>query len=202
MYRANDLILDHGGVGDFDELGPVLMCPPIKVKDIYYLYYRGLSGLGVSTCGLATSKDGVGFTKHPNNPVIPLGSVGAFDESNVIPVGSIYIDPDVHKAKASFSNMRKWYVFYIGEDLAGDYKLAFASGREPASLSKGGVIVTTLPGTFFIPVVPIFVEYRENVLFNQTDWEQEKSNEPIFILRYTVWDGVNYFTQMAQVKLW
>ena len=56
----------------------------IKVGDTYYMYYTGQSGWyvewGTMQIGLATSKDGVNWTRYANNPIVkvPGGNSGVF----------------------------------------------------------------------------------------------------------------------------
>ncbi|HEY3225513.1 MAG TPA: hypothetical protein VGK61_00795 [Planctomycetota bacterium] len=45
----------------------------------YRAWYRGLDAAGVGRVGLATSNDGINFTKSPMNPVLNVGGPGAWD---------------------------------------------------------------------------------------------------------------------------
>jgi len=43
----------------------------VKVGDTYYLYYTGALSAGQDQIGVATSSDGLSFTKYVGNPIIP-----------------------------------------------------------------------------------------------------------------------------------
>jgi predicted GH43/DUF377 family glycosyl hydrolase len=61
-------ILDVGAPGSFDDIN--LLDPSAAVADgTVYLYYSAV-GTGGESIGLATSTDGVNFTKHSGNPVL------------------------------------------------------------------------------------------------------------------------------------
>ena len=63
-------IVDLGPEGAFDS---VLVCLPCVVRDggEYKLWYSGYDGK-TWRIGLATSRDGISFTKHPENPVLNI----------------------------------------------------------------------------------------------------------------------------------
>ena len=62
-------VFDYSGVsGTFDQMrvsGPEI----IKVGSDYWMYYTGLGNGNPTQIGLATSSDGINWTRHPNNPV-------------------------------------------------------------------------------------------------------------------------------------
>ena len=43
------------------------------------MWYNGSNGSNGNAVGYATSSDEINWTKHPNNPVLFLGSSGSFD---------------------------------------------------------------------------------------------------------------------------
>lgn len=51
----------------------------------YYLYYAGSADLNVYQGGLATSPDGLHWTKYAGNPVLPAGLSGGWDSAFVTP---------------------------------------------------------------------------------------------------------------------
>ena len=83
---ANNPVLTAGGGGAWDETG-VAVLVPWKEGANWYAVYRG-TGDG-SQVGLATSADGVNWTKEPTNPIIDDG-VLAQDPSGIIKVGGTY----------------------------------------------------------------------------------------------------------------
>jgi hypothetical protein len=71
-------ILEPGGVGDWDlQLSGAFAGSAIKLGGTYYLYYLGACCYRISddtptfrAVGVATSPDGINFTKHSDNPVL------------------------------------------------------------------------------------------------------------------------------------
>lgn len=203
-YSANQIVLDHGGVGVYDTLGNIITCAPIKVKDVYYLFYASLDVGALYTGSLATSKDGIGFTKDPQNPIIPVGGGGAIDEGNAIPIAAIYIDEKKFSLKNTVNNIGLWYIFYNAYTVGGLTTLAWAKGRNANSLAKQGVIITPPAGFRFSGILPAYVEYRDSNAFYKADWELEKANDPVFFIRYNLEEIATgkYDVRLAIVKLW
>ena len=65
-------VLASGSIGDFDYNGISDPCV-LFVNGEYKMYYTGQAGNTWQT-GLATSRDGIQWTKHPSNPVLGIGS--------------------------------------------------------------------------------------------------------------------------------
>jgi hypothetical protein len=71
-------IFEAGNLGDWDyQLFGGFTITALKKEGIYYLYYQGASGYRIEddtvtwrAIGVATSPDGINFTKYGNNPVI------------------------------------------------------------------------------------------------------------------------------------
>ena len=72
-------VLELGPRGAWDE---VSIGDPevIRVGSQYYLYYLGQDRARRQRLGVATSSDGVTFTKLRSNPILELGDAGHFDE--------------------------------------------------------------------------------------------------------------------------
>ncbi|NQV41479.1 MAG: hypothetical protein HQ506_03910 [Candidatus Marinimicrobia bacterium] len=77
-----------------EELNPIFMMDPLiewesiyptlpavveREDDSFIMAYMGFDGL-YRQVGLATSPDGIQWTRHPNNPIIPHGAVGSWNE--------------------------------------------------------------------------------------------------------------------------
>jgi hypothetical protein len=75
--------IPKGGAGAFDSVHAE-KASVIRYNDIYYGFYSGKSGTS-SAIGVATSSDGVSFTKHQSNPILtdPEGT-GYLDAPTVI----------------------------------------------------------------------------------------------------------------------
>jgi predicted GH43/DUF377 family glycosyl hydrolase len=74
-------VLLPGAAGEWDG-GQVDVPSVVKTDDGYVMYYSGHAEPGNnagSMIGMATSADGITWTRHPNNPVLTLGDNGAWD---------------------------------------------------------------------------------------------------------------------------
>ena len=84
---------------------------------VYYLFYNAknhVTGHWIEQTGLATSTDLVHWTRHPANPLLPVGPAGAFDDI-------FASDPCV------FSHAGRWWMFY--------YSLGSSDGRARDSIA-------------------------------------------------------------------
>lgn len=83
-YGANP-VLGVGGVGTWDSIG-VVPSHVFKEGSTYYMYYWGYSSIDQSTwsIGLATSPDGITWTKEASNPVL-AGDTGNWDDGVIEP---------------------------------------------------------------------------------------------------------------------
>jgi predicted GH43/DUF377 family glycosyl hydrolase len=79
---AANPVLGIGKPGEFDSehvtYGRILLH-----QDRYWMWYSGYNGQ-VWQIGLATSPDGIHWTKHSGNPVLTVGKVGEWDEAGVV----------------------------------------------------------------------------------------------------------------------
>ncbi|MBN1944539.1 MAG: hypothetical protein JW797_02635 [Bradymonadales bacterium] len=76
-------VMDSGSAGDWDEY-QVQFPAVIQLDGEWYMFYSGrISDGGASGIGLAISDDGIDWTRYPDNPVIPQGETGAWDDSFV-----------------------------------------------------------------------------------------------------------------------
>jgi predicted GH43/DUF377 family glycosyl hydrolase len=102
----------------------------IKVNSIYYLFYSGAKttdGNGVKHIGLATSTDGINWTKEPSNPVISCGASGTWDGDYIRPSAPVLI-------------YGLWYMWYWGFD--GTYhKMGLATSPDLITWTKVGKVL-------------------------------------------------------------
>jgi len=68
----------------------------IKDSTTFLMWYGGLNSIFSGRTGFATSLDGTVWTKHPNNPILNLGSSGEWDEKNAFVGSVILIDTTYH----------------------------------------------------------------------------------------------------------
>lgn len=74
-------VLDIGAPGQFDSehvYNPMV----VYYDNLYWMWYAGNNGNSWQI-GLATSKDGVQWNKHPNNPVLTVGLKGKWDDKHL-----------------------------------------------------------------------------------------------------------------------
>lgn len=97
-------VLDLGASGSWDAFR--LGFPSVVYRDgAYWMYYQGQDTSGVIRIGLATSKDGVAWTRYANNPVLSAGASGTWDSKSIQAPSVIYD-----------SAVGKWKMWYTGSD--------------------------------------------------------------------------------------
>ena len=93
-------VLDVGPSGSWDSQGAY--APSVILDNgIYRMWYSGFDAKGI---GYATSEDGIHWTKYENNPVLNLGSLGAWDDDDVY-FPTVIFDGLIYKM---------WYCGYDG----------------------------------------------------------------------------------------
>ena len=128
------LAFTHGALGEWDYyLWGGFANSLIKKDGVYYLYYQGSNGYsevcGDNTyryIGVATSTDGINWTKSPNNPVIAWASRGTVTEGAVSSGAWLGVDGKIY--------------LYYGANTAQNSCLIHASGR--VSVSSDGIHFT------------------------------------------------------------
>ena len=116
-------VLDVGAEGAWDDSFVHHPCV-IKEGSTYYLYYSGHDGGGIYHIGLATSADGISWTKYGSTPVISAGAGGTFDDAYVRPAKPIIIGST-------------WYMTYWGYDGAIS-RLGLATSTDGYTWTKRG----------------------------------------------------------------
>jgi len=74
-YHANPVFGGSGTEGAFDKLY-ANRADIFKSDSVYYMYYNGFNAQqsGVGKIGLATSSDGINWTRYANNPILTVGT--------------------------------------------------------------------------------------------------------------------------------
>ncbi len=87
-YEGNP-VLPKGSPGQWDAGAAG---PPVVAFDgtTYRMWYGGGSGSLTQNIGLATSPDGVTWTKHPGNPVLLRGAPGTWDGFEMWPMAAVF----------------------------------------------------------------------------------------------------------------
>ena len=93
----------------------------LLVNGIYYLYYTGFNAANTTQIGLATSLDGINWTKYADNPVI------TFADTNNIPRFSVaYYD------EAETDAAKRWKIWYTDEN----YDIGYAYSSDGYTWTK------------------------------------------------------------------
>ncbi|MHC4618848.1 MAG: glycoside hydrolase family protein [Planctomycetota bacterium] len=132
VYPGNPII-EPGKVGEWDSWA-VMSMTVVKVGDTFHLYYEGgLTGCGDLQIGHATSADGLCWAKDPENPVLPPGRPGEWDE------GATW-DPFVIYEDGLFK------MWYGGEKKNHrDFQCGYAVSKDGVNFEKKGKI-SNFPG--------------------------------------------------------
>lgn len=132
----------EGGANNAEgEASPTSM---LKEHGVFELWYHGYTGAGERQIGLATSTDGLTWTKFAGNPIVTPGPAGAWDEGavcepNVLHVGATYFMYYSHClgnggiGLATSSDGRTWTKY------ANNPVIATAAGWESSQVDWGGV---------------------------------------------------------------
>jgi hypothetical protein len=87
------------------------------------MYYSGYDGVRWSV-GIATSTDGIGWTKYSGNPVLTVGNPGAWDDNSVWGVSVVKIAP---------TDYRMWYT---GNRSDGRARIGYATSSDGVHWTK------------------------------------------------------------------
>ncbi len=119
--KESQPVLEHGPRGSWDEIS--LGDPDvIRLGDTYYLFYLGEDRARRQRLGLATSPDGVTWTKLRSNPILELGDLGHFDERGL-------------GEPAVWQNHGYW-MLYTGRDKSENRRMGLAYSRDGVQWQK------------------------------------------------------------------
>jgi predicted GH43/DUF377 family glycosyl hydrolase len=147
-YGGNPIVM-IGAPGSWDDVF-VEMPKVLLVDGTYYMWYMGYDGLA-GRIGLATSVDGVSWTKHPSNPVLAPGAPGSWDgywlgEGSVVFANGVF------------------YMLYMGAP--GDYleRIGLATSTNGYSWQKysGNPVMVPTSGWESARIAPSAVVLRDN----------------------------------------
>jgi hypothetical protein len=123
MLNDGRSILDGGGSGAWDEY--IGLPEAIVVNGTYYIYYVGARGSGWTDGrqhGVATSTDGINFTKYSGNPILRW-RVDSFDYDGLMN-HHIFYENDT------------WKLWYTGLDTSGYYNICYATSVDGFNWTK------------------------------------------------------------------
>jgi beta-1,2-mannobiose phosphorylase / 1,2-beta-oligomannan phosphorylase len=97
-------VLLRGAPGEWDA-GFVQPGAVLWDGGLYHMWYGACVSSDTLPCqtGYATSEDGLAWTKHPDNPVLPVGNAGTWDSSNAL----------ITAVVADGGGFRAWYWGYV-----------------------------------------------------------------------------------------
>jgi hypothetical protein len=102
--HANNPILEKGTAGQWDEFF-VSDCKVFRIHaTLWLMAYVGRINSGAGRVGLATSTDGITWTKASANPVLGFGASGQWD------------DADIQAFAAYQIKDNEWMAYYVGRD--------------------------------------------------------------------------------------
>lgn len=115
-------MLNPGPWESWDERG-VADPDIIEIQEKLYLYYLGMDRARRQRLGVATSRDGVHWTRLRSNPILELGSFGNFDENGLG-------EPAVWASQG-------WYwMLYTGRDRFENRRMGLARSRDGVHWDK------------------------------------------------------------------
>ena len=120
-------MLDFGPRGSWDERG---LADPyvVEMQQYFYLFYLGQDRAGRQRLGVARSRDGEHWQKLRANPILELGTYGAFDEMGL-------------GEPAVWVGQGYYWMLYTGRDAQENRRLGMAR-------SSDGVHWQKLPAVF------------------------------------------------------
>jgi predicted GH43/DUF377 family glycosyl hydrolase len=163
----NNPVLDGGTEGSWEESG--IGVPSVMVIDgtlhIWYSGHRGNLDYFDFQVGHATSPDGITWTKDPNNPVLPRGPEGTWDNSWVYP-GSVLYDG------------KQYHMWYGGCDTLKGVRIGHATSPDGLTWTKdpsNPVLETLNPLSWDFPRVDF-----PTVIFDGTTYHMWHSGGDLF----------------------
>ncbi len=121
-YPGNP-VLNVGPAGSWDER-------KISTASVYFdgssysMWYTG-RGVREGSIGLATSPDGIHWTKYPGNPLLVPGPSGSWEQNSVEAPTVVKVDSVFH-------------MFYNGHDPALNFQIGYATSKDGVNWSKYG----------------------------------------------------------------
>lgn len=134
-YYANP-IFQPGPAGSWEEISADCFTVGYY-ENKYWLWYVGTPRSLNCQIGLATSPDGLTWTRHPDNPILRLGPPGSWDSSILICQHILYDEAE-----------RLYKMWYVGGTSAGVFGIGYATSTDGVRWTKyagNPVLATTEP---------------------------------------------------------
>jgi beta-1,2-mannobiose phosphorylase / 1,2-beta-oligomannan phosphorylase len=129
---GNNPVLTPGGVNEWDSR-IVGWCEVLQKDGIFYMWYNGAAGNHWEGIGLATSFDGIHWTKYADNPVF-VKSASGWDSYEVATPTVVVVN-----------NM--FYMFYQGYPAPGPTWFGWAYSQDGIVWTRGATHSVLTPGT-------------------------------------------------------
>jgi hypothetical protein len=124
-YGSNP-VFTVGAGGQWDDFW-AMFHSVVKSGGTYYAYYNGNgeSDLSDTQIGLATSSDGITWSRSGSNPVVTPGAATEWDDTRVTSP-CVWIEGST------------WYMLYAGEGGDGEWKVGLATSSDGTTWTKDG----------------------------------------------------------------
>lgn len=121
-HTGNPVIAPGGGAWEQNWVfAPIV----IRTDTLYHMWYSGLSASNRFQSGYATSADGLSWSKHSNNPVLPVGASGEWDAVAAIAGSVIFAD----------GQFQMWYHGTTGDPYS-NWKIGYATSPDGVNWTK------------------------------------------------------------------
>jgi predicted GH43/DUF377 family glycosyl hydrolase len=107
----NNPVMEDGISGSWDDVG-VYLPSVLLIDNYYYMWYGGMGS--IVQIGLATSSDGINWSKHPANPVLKPSLPGHWDDYYVEEGRVIVMDDTLYMWYGASGGTGANYVWQIG----------------------------------------------------------------------------------------
>lgn len=193
---ATNPILSIGLPSDFDSQ-QISYCTVLFHNNQFWMWYSGNNGTNWQI-GLATSQDGINWTKNSNNPVLRIGSSGQWDLTNVY-------------APIVIFDGRLFRMWYNGSGPGFQLAIGYAVSADGIHWEKplNNPVLTAIPGTWESQIVGTAAMLFLNDTFhlwyggnNQVrtslgyatskdgvQWQRHQGNPVIAAGQSNAWDG-------------
>ena len=129
-FTNHGVVVDVGSAGQWDD-ERASFSGVFKDGNTWYMVYEGSpGGFDPAAIGLATSRDGINWTKDPGNPILETSGAGFMSHE----IGT----PSLFKKDGA------WYLFYHGFDLD-DCQIGVATGENLLNLTHHSTTVPVIP---------------------------------------------------------
>lgn len=164
-------VLATGASGSWDAVG---VASPSVIKDganSYKMWYTGRDASDVGRIGLATSTDGIAWTKHVSNPVLNTSGAGGNFELNSVGAPTVILDG---------TTFMMWYTGKNGTDILGTLSIGLATSPDGITWTKQGnnpVMIRGTPSSWEARGVGVAAVIKDGTVFKM--WYTGYASTPV-----------------------